>query len=93
MLGPLDIPPFAMMHYSSIMARSKPDGGTRVIVILCTLRSIPKYGYSKLDRKFYKDIAWFCQFLEPFNGTFKIHPVNVKKHIIFVDASLKGMGR
>ena len=70
-----------------------PPAGLFVNRILCTLRSIPKYGYSKLDRKFYKDIAWFCQFLEPFNGTVKIHPVNDKKHVIFVDASLKGMGR
>ena len=27
-----------------------------------------------------------------FNGTVKIHPVNVRKHVIFVDASLKSMG-
>ena len=27
--------------------------------ILSTLRSMPKYGYVKLDRNFYKDIAWF----------------------------------
>ena len=34
MVGPLYTPPFAKMHYSPIMARSKPDGGTRVIVDL-----------------------------------------------------------
>ena len=34
MLGPLVTPPFTKMHYSPIMARAKPDGGTRVIVDL-----------------------------------------------------------
>ena len=33
-LDPLDIPPFAKMHFSPIMARPKPDGGTQVIVHL-----------------------------------------------------------
>ena len=60
--------------------------------ILCTLRSMPTHGYRELDRNFYKDIAWFCQFLETFNGTAKIHPINVQRHVIFVNASLKGMG-
>ena len=31
MVGPISEPPFAI-HYSPLMARSKPDGGTRVIV-------------------------------------------------------------
>ena len=53
---------------------------------------MPTHGYWELDRNFYKDIAWFCQFLETFNGTVKIHPINVQRHVIFVDASLKGMG-
>ena len=60
--------------------------------ILATLRRMPSCGYSKLDRSFYKNIAWFCQFLEKFNGTVKIHHANVEKHVMFVDASLKGMG-
>ena len=34
MLGPLATTPFTKMHYSPIMARGKPDGGTRVIVDL-----------------------------------------------------------
>ena len=34
MLGPLATPPCTKMHYSPIMARAKPDGGTRVIVDL-----------------------------------------------------------
>ena len=40
---------------------------------------MPKNGNVKLDRNFYKDIAWFCQFLEVFNGIIKIHQINVKK--------------
>ena len=53
---------------------------------------MPSVGYWNLDRDFYKDIAWFCKFLETFNGTVKIHPVDAENHVIFVDASLKGMG-
>ena len=34
MVGPLDKSPFIKTHYSPLMARSKPDGGTRVIVDL-----------------------------------------------------------
>ena len=33
-VGPMTEPPFAI-HYSPLMARNKPDGGTRVIVNLC----------------------------------------------------------
>ena len=33
MVGPMYEPPFTV-HYSTLMARSKPDGGTRVIVDL-----------------------------------------------------------
>ena len=34
MVGPLDDSPFSKTHYSSLMTRSKPDCGTRVIVDL-----------------------------------------------------------
>ena len=34
MVGPLDTSPFVKTHYSPLMTRSKPDGGTRVIVDL-----------------------------------------------------------
>ena len=32
--GPFQEPPFKQMHYSPLMARSKPDGGVRIIVDL-----------------------------------------------------------
>ena len=63
-----------------------------LIRILVTLRNMPTVGYSKLNMNFYKDIAWFCRFLQTFNGTVKIHRADVENHVIFVDASLKGMG-
>ena len=47
-------------------------------------------GTIKLNAAFYKDIAWFCEFLVEFNGMVK--PINVFTNHIFVDASLKGMG-
>ena len=60
--------------------------------ILSVLRNAPMSGMVKLNAAFYKDIAWFCEFLVEFNGMVKIHPINVFTNHIFVDASLKGMG-
>ena len=34
MFGPYHINPFEKMHFSPLMARPKPDGGTRIIVDL-----------------------------------------------------------
>ena len=60
--------------------------------ILSVLRNAPVSGTVKLNVAFYKDIAWFCEFLVAFNGMVKIHPLNALTNHIFVDASLRGMG-
>ena len=60
--------------------------------MLTVLRGAPDKGYVNLDRDFHKDILWFSNFLEYFNGTVKIHPINVISHQVFVVASLKGLG-
>ena len=59
--------------------------------MLAVLRGAPVNGYVKLDRGFRKDILWFHFFLEHFNGTVKIYPIDVVSHQVFVDASLKGL--
>ena len=40
--------------------------------ILFVLRNAPMSGTVKLNAAFYKDIAWFCEFLVEFNGMVKI---------------------
>ena len=49
MVGPLDKSPFIKTHYSHLMARSKPDGGTRVIVDLSWPINASVNSYVPLD--------------------------------------------
>ena len=60
--------------------------------ILAVLRGSPKVGYIALNEAFHKDIAWFNQFLESFNGSVKIHDHNGINNVVYVDASLFAMG-
>ena len=60
--------------------------------MLDVLRGAPDNGYVNLTGEFHKDMCWFSVFLEYFNGTVRIHPVNMISHQVFVDASLKGLG-
>ena len=45
-----------------------------------------------LDCEFYRDINWFCSFLESFNGVVAIHEVKVFSKSVHVDACLQGCG-
>ena len=67
---------------------------TRLFVnrILWVLRQTPPQGVKKLPSMFYKDLAWFLQFLEVFNGSVQIFK-NVKPAMeVHVDSSLTDVG-
>ena len=42
---------------------------------LSVLHNALMSGARKFNAAFYKDIAWFCEFLHEFNGTVKIHRI------------------
>ena len=60
--------------------------------ILAVLRGSPKIGHIALNEAFHRDIAWFNQFLESFNGSVKIHDYDSINNVVYVDASLVAMG-
>ena len=60
--------------------------------ILQVLRAAPPQGRISLDADFFRDINWFRQFIDSFNGITKIHsPASACKDL-YVDASLQGIG-
>ena len=60
--------------------------------ILTLMREIPDKGRIGLTNAFYKDINWFCQFLDAFNGVVAIPKKLVLPKTVFIDACLQGFG-
>ena len=67
---------------------------TRLFVnrILQFMRSLPATCRASLDAGFYKDINWFCQFFDTYNGITKIHCSNQESLNFYVDASMTAIG-
>ena len=60
--------------------------------ILQVLTASPPQGRISLDADFYRDINWFRQFLDSFNGVAKIHSYTEVSRNLYVDASLQAIG-
>ena len=60
--------------------------------ILQTLRDAPAKGSIWLSKAFFKDINWFADFLEVFNGSVEIQSTFTPTSEIYVDSCLTGMG-
>ena len=60
--------------------------------VLTTLRNAPTSGRINLDEAFYRDITWFCKFMESYNGVSKIHTQREPEIDLYVDACLLAVG-
>ena len=60
--------------------------------ILQLLRNTPAKGKISLDASFYKDIHWFCNFLQEYNSITKIHRSDTPCVDMYMDACLTGIG-